>query len=104
MFRKLDKRLEEWASRPVRHPRVLRGARQVGKTYLVRELAKRKFHHYLELNFEQDNTLSSLFVSKKPERTFPRIFRTPRQKTRRGANAGIRSCRCRFTWSDSLTA
>ena len=67
MFRKLDKKLEEWARRPVRHPLVLRGARQVGKTYLVRELAKRKFHHYLELNFEQDETLSSLFASKKPE-------------------------------------
>jgi len=67
MLRKLDKKLEEWASRPVRHPLVLRGARQVGKTYLVRELAKRKFRHYLELNFEQDETLSSLFVSKKPE-------------------------------------
>lgn len=44
---------------------VLRGARQVGKTYLVRELAK-GFEHYLELNFEEDESLATLFKSKDP--------------------------------------
>lgn len=68
MFRKLDKSLENWAERRGHHPLVLRGARQVGKTYLVRALAKRKFNHYLELNFEQDASLSSLFASKVPEK------------------------------------
>ena len=67
MFRKLDKRIEEWANRKNRHPLVLRGARQVGKTYLVRTLAKRRFKTYLELNFEQDETLSTLFASKRPD-------------------------------------
>ena len=67
MFRKLDKSIEEWANRTNRHPLVLRGARQVGKTYLVRALAKRRFKTYLELNFEQDETLSTLFASKRPD-------------------------------------
>lgn len=66
MIRKLDKEMENWANRSNRHPLVLRGARQVGKTYLVRTLAKRRFKHYLELNFEQDGALSSLFASKNP--------------------------------------
>lgn len=66
MLRKLDKKLDSWAKRPRRHPLILRGARQVGKTYLVRELGKRLFKNYLELNFEQDVTLSSLFESKTP--------------------------------------
>lgn len=66
MLRKLDKELEKWANRDGRHPLILRGARQVGKTYLVRTLAKRWFTNYLELNFEQDSTLASLFTSKDP--------------------------------------
>ena len=66
MFRKLSKKLENWKVRERRHPLILRGARQVGKTYLVREFAKRNFSHYIELNFEQDGTLSSLFASKNP--------------------------------------
>ena len=67
MDRKLLKNLENWKIRERRHPLVLRGARQVGKTYLVREFAKKNFPHYLELNFEQDRMLSSLFASKNPE-------------------------------------
>ena len=67
MFRKLDKDIEKWANRKNRHPLILRGARQVGKTYLVRALAKRCFKSYLELNFEQDETLSTLFASKSPD-------------------------------------
>ena len=67
MLRKLDKKLDSWAKRPRRHPLILRGARQVGKTYLVRELGKRLLKNYLELNFEQDATLSSLFESKTPD-------------------------------------
>lgn len=67
MVRKLDKEIEKWANRSNRHPLVLRGARQVGKTYLVRALAKHRFKNYLELNFEQDETLSSLFASKRPD-------------------------------------
>lgn len=67
MFRKLSNKLVDWKNRVRRHPLILRGARQVGKTYLVRELARTEFVHYLELNFEEDRTLSSLFASKRPE-------------------------------------
>ena len=45
---------------------ILRGARQVGKTFLVRELAK-GFSNYLEVNFEEDGSISELFRSKNPQ-------------------------------------
>jgi predicted AAA+ superfamily ATPase len=38
---------------------VLRGARQVGKTWLVRELAARSGRELVELNFERDPTLAA---------------------------------------------
>ena len=67
MRRKFEEKLKLWKDRPNRHPLVLRGARQVGKTYLVRQLAHASFSHFVELNFEADVALSSLFKSKDPE-------------------------------------
>ena len=61
----LDKLLD-WKERFNRHPLILRGARQVGKTYLVREFAKTAFQNYIEVNFEESSELSSLFRSKNP--------------------------------------
>ena len=74
MLRKLDKKLDSWAKRPRRHPLILRGARQVGKTYLVRELGKRLFKNYLELNFEQDTALSRLFLPQRRQIRFVNFF------------------------------
>lgn len=42
---------------------MLRGARQVGKTWSIRELGK-SFAHFLEVNFEQDPSLAGLFAGK----------------------------------------
>ena len=43
--------LKEWKKRSSRKPLVLRGARQVGKTTLVKEFSK-DFKHYISLNLE----------------------------------------------------
>ena len=45
-------------SKPSRKPLVLRGARQVGKTYLVRLFAKKYFDEMVEINFERDSCFS----------------------------------------------
>jgi predicted AAA+ superfamily ATPase len=44
-----------------RKPMVLMGARQVGKTWLVRDLAKRRRLKLIELNFERLPNLADLF-------------------------------------------
>lgn len=66
MFRKITEKLKLWKVRKRRHPLILRGARQVGKTYLVRSFAQSDFKFYLELNFEKEAGLSTLFASKDP--------------------------------------
>jgi predicted AAA+ superfamily ATPase len=58
--------LERWLRSPDRKPLVLRGARQVRKTWVVRELAKRTGKDLLEINFERDPRDSSLFSQKDP--------------------------------------
>ena len=67
MRRFLSDKLLAWKDRANRHPLILRGARQVGKTYIVRELAKAAFSNYIEINFEESSELSSLFKSKNPD-------------------------------------
>ncbi|MBN2777568.1 MAG: ATP-binding protein [Bacteroidales bacterium] len=44
-------KLEEWSMSSIRKPLILRGARQVGKTTIVREFSA-KFDMYIELNLE----------------------------------------------------
>ena len=49
--------LKQWAQRDSRKPLVMRGARQVGKTLLVRLLAETCFDDYIELNLEKQKDL-----------------------------------------------
>lgn len=44
-----------------RKPLIIEGARQVGKTWLARELGAREFENFIELNFEKQPSLRSLF-------------------------------------------
>lgn len=52
--RKIEKDLQEWKLQGTRKPLVLRGARQTGKTTLVRKFAK-EFEIFVELNIEKDH-------------------------------------------------
>lgn len=55
---------------------VIRGARQVGKTWLVRDLAHSQQLHLLELNFERDPGLQSLFQSNDPREVLQNLQAT----------------------------
>lgn len=52
MKRLINYDLEQWKSANTRKPLLMRGARQVGKTYAVRELGQ-TFSHFVEINFEK---------------------------------------------------
>ncbi len=60
MKRIIDHFLLEWKSDGLRQPLLLRGARQVGKTYAVRQLGK-TFEHFVEINFEATPSARSVF-------------------------------------------
>ena len=63
MKRYLTDKLKDWLVSPSRKPAVLRGARQVGKTWIVRELAKQTGKQLIELNFEKQRSLAIHFES-----------------------------------------
>jgi predicted AAA+ superfamily ATPase len=58
----LYKKLTDWKNNPKRKPLLLQGARQVGKTYLIKEFAKNEYENLVYLNFEENKGLKSLFV------------------------------------------
>jgi len=53
--------LNTWAIRSRRKPLIIRGARQVGKTWLVENLARFEFDYMVKVDFEESPELISLF-------------------------------------------
>jgi len=60
MERTIFKELEQWKENKKRKVLLVRGARQVGKTYLIRQLGKR-FKYFLEVNFESEPEVKTFF-------------------------------------------
>ena len=60
MKRFVDYFLHKWKSSPLRKPLLLRGARQVGKTYTAREFGK-SFTSFVELNLELNPEAREIF-------------------------------------------
>ena len=61
MKRKLINDLLNWKKNKRTKPLMIYGARQVGKTYLVREFAKDNYEYLYEINFELDKNAKDLF-------------------------------------------
>ena len=60
MRRAILNTLTDWKRQKNRKVLLLRGARQVGKTYIVRELAK-DFRYFVEINFEKNFDIQQFF-------------------------------------------
>jgi uncharacterized protein len=63
MKRALINNLIDWKNSPNRKPLILQGARQVGKTWLMKEFGKQEFKQVLYLNFESSERLKNIFVT-----------------------------------------
>ena len=61
--------LVKWKNSPSRKPLVIRGARQVGKTWLMREFGQNYYDSFVYLNFDEEDELKSIFeTNKNPHR------------------------------------
>lgn len=59
--RKIEKDLLEWKNDKNKKSLIIEGARQVGKTFIVREFAKKNYKYFIELNFYADDSLKEIF-------------------------------------------
>lgn len=61
MRREINQYLLEWKDRSDRKPLIIRGARQVGKTYTVESFARQYFKNLVKINLEEKPELRKLF-------------------------------------------
>ena len=61
--------LKRWKTSEDRKPMVLKGARQVGKTWLMKEFGQSCYQHTAYFNFDEEDELKSIFeTNKNPQR------------------------------------
>lgn len=65
MKRNAIDKLIQWKSDPERKPLILRGARQVGKTWLMKEFGKCEYDSFVYFNFDEEEELKSIFKKNK---------------------------------------
>ncbi len=62
MERKYTKKLNEWMNKYSNMPYMLIGARQVGKTYILKEFCKNNFNEYIYLNLDDNENIRQIFT------------------------------------------
>ena len=63
--REIIKQLVAWKSKENRQPLVLKGARQIGKTWILKEFGRRYFDQMVYFNFEEVQELKDVFATTK---------------------------------------
>lgn len=61
MERLLFSQLVKWKDKKKRKPLIIQGARQVGKTWLMKEFGKRCFEQVVYINFENNERMKNVF-------------------------------------------
>ena len=61
MKRKITGQLIEWKNSSARKPLILNGARQVGKTFILREFGRENYKNTVYVNLESNGTVASMF-------------------------------------------
>lgn len=62
MERSMYSNLKKWKESPTRKPLILQGARQVGKTYILKEFGAREYSEVVYINCDDNNDMQNMFV------------------------------------------
>lgn len=62
MERSIYSNLKKWKDSPTRKPLILQGARQVGKTYILKEFGAREYSEVVYINCDDNNDMQNMFV------------------------------------------
>lgn len=74
MKRFVTEKLVNWKNSKDRKPLILKGARQVGKTYILKEFGKNNYDNVAYFNFDHDDGLAELFLNTKdPKRIIEQL-------------------------------
>ena len=65
LFRKIATRIEEYLSSDSDRMLLIDGARQIGKSYIIRHVGEKMFPNYIEINMEEDKLGDRVFAEAK---------------------------------------
>lgn len=65
LYRKIQRRLEEYFTAGSNKILLIDGARQIGKSFIVRHMGQKHFKNYIEVNLWEDSLNSRLFADVK---------------------------------------
>ena|SRR3990167_4459048 len=80
MYRDIEQSLLRWKNQPDHMPLLLRGARQVGKTFVVEKFGKEHFETVVTINFELQPEMICCFEKLDPIEIINAIFLATNQK------------------------
>ena len=70
LYRKFEKRIEKFFQEEPNKILLVNGARQIGKSYLIRYVGKRMFKNYIEINLKEDKESLGVFATVKSTTDF----------------------------------
>ena len=70
LYRKITKRIEEYLSSDSDRMLLIDGARQIGKSYIIRYMGEKMFPNYIEINMEEDKLGDRVFAEAKTTKDF----------------------------------
>lgn len=65
MYRLIKEELKKWKENPSKKPLIIKGARQIGKTYILKEFGSEEYENIAYFNFDRNESLSSIFENTK---------------------------------------
>lgn len=70
LYRKITKRIEEYFSSDSDRMLLIDGARQIGKSYIIRHVGQKMFVNYIEINMEEDKLGDRIFAEARTTKDF----------------------------------
>lgn len=70
LYRKIIKRIEEYLASNSDRMLMIDGARQIGKSYIIRYVGRKMFSNYIEINMEEDKLGERIFAEARTTRDF----------------------------------
>lgn len=70
LFRKITKRVEQYLSSQSDRMLMVDGARQIGKSYIIRHVGQKMFANYIEINMEEDKLGNRIFAEARTTKDF----------------------------------
>ena len=70
LYSKITQRIEEYLSSDSDRMLLIDGARQIGKSYIIRHVGEKMFPNYIEINMEEDKLGDRVFAEAKTTKDF----------------------------------